>query len=172
MTASPDSIVEESIEHLAELHREHDDATTAPQRFANRITALVSRPVFVIAVLIFICGWTLGNMVAARLGLHPIEAPPFPETASIASIAGLIVVLLILSTQQHEEALSKKRAQLTLQIAVLSERKIAKIIALLEEQRRDNPMLETRVDHEAVEMAQSSDPRASLAELEARLPTS
>ena len=40
----------------------------------------------------------------------------------------------------------------------LSEQKIAKIIDLLEEQRRENPLLPTRDDQEASAMAQASDP--------------
>ena len=75
----------------------------------------------------------------------------------MATISALLVALLILTTQRHDEELAESRAQLTLHIAMLSERKIAKIIALLEEQRRDNPMLPSRVDVEAADMAQPAD---------------
>ena len=56
---------------------------------------------------------------------------------------------------------------MTLQIAVLGEKKITKGIELLEEQRRDNPMLRSRIDLEAQAMATATDPRASLEQLEA-----
>jgi uncharacterized membrane protein len=72
-----------------------------------------------------------------------------------------------LTTQRHEDVLAEKRARLTLQIAVLSEKKIAKIIELLEDQRRENPLLTSRPDTEAASMASATDPEASLAELEA-----
>jgi hypothetical protein len=49
---------------------------------------------------------------------------------------------------------------------VISEKKIAKIIALLEEQRRDNPLLGTRVDNEAEQMAKTADPHASRKQIE------
>ena len=61
-------------------------------------------------------------------------------------------------TQRREEELARHRAQLTLHLVALSEQKIAKVIDLLEEQRRENPMLPTRDDREAQEMAQASDP--------------
>nr|WP_277924497.1 hypothetical protein [Sphingomonas sp. CROZ-RG-20F-R02-07] len=73
---------------------------------------------------------------------------------------------MILTTQRHDEALAEKRAQLTLQIAMLSERKTTKIIALLEEQRRDNPLLVSRVDAEADEMGQVLDPLETLGRIE------
>ena len=51
---------------------------------------------------------------------------------------------------------------LTLQITIVSERKVAKVIALLEEQRRDNPMLRSRIGDKAQVMAQLVDPRLTL----------
>ena len=100
--------------------------------------------------------WVAGNYVARALGSTALEEFPFPDLGFLATIAALLVALLILTTQRHGEELAERRAQLTLHIAMLSERKIAKVIELLEEQRRDNPMLPSRVDHEAAEMAQAS----------------
>jgi uncharacterized membrane protein len=44
----------------------------------------------------------------------------------------------------------------------LSEQKTAKVIELLEEFRRDNPLVRDRVDQEADAMAQPSDPQRVL----------
>ena len=44
---------------------------------------------------------------------------------------------------------------------------LAPVIALLEEQRHDNPMLPSRIDREADTMATATDPRQSLEQLEA-----
>jgi hypothetical protein len=54
------------------------------------------------------------------------------------------------------------REQLTLELAILSEQKTAKVIQLLEESRRDNPLIRNRVDQEAEAMAQPADPRSVL----------
>ena len=167
MQTSTDGIIEESIQHLAELHRHHEDAATPIQKAANQITRLVSRPGVVAIILLLMLAWIIGNSVAKRLGVSALETFPFPDLAFLATISAFLVALLILTTQRHEDELAKKRSQLTLQIAVLSEKKIAKIIQLLEEQRRDNPMLSSRFDPEAAEMAIASDPRASLQQIEA-----
>jgi uncharacterized membrane protein len=50
-----------------------------------------------------------------------------------------------------------------LELAILSEQKTAKVIQLLEEFRRDNPMIRDRVDYEAEAMAQPADPQSVLA---------
>ncbi len=43
---------------------------------------------------------------------------------------------------------------------MVSELKVAKLIELVEDQRRDNPQLANRVDHEAASMAKPADPQA------------
>ncbi len=158
---------EQSVAHLAELHRSHDQSTTAIQRVANRITASLGRPATLAVVLLLILGWMAGNYVAQRMGVHPLEDFPFPDLAFVATLAALLIALAILSTQQHQNQLAERRAELTLQIAVLSEKKMAKLIELIEEQRRDNPMLASRVDKEAEAMARSLPPQESLAQLDA-----
>ena len=47
------------------------------------------------------------------------------------------MVVLILATQRREYQLAQLREQLTLELAILSEQKTAKVIQLLEESRRD-----------------------------------
>ena len=79
----------------------------------------------------------------------------------------MVVALLILSTQQHGEQLAERRAELTLQMAILAERKVAKVIELLEAQRAENPLLETRRDAEAEHLARAADPREALEQIEA-----
>ena len=44
----------------------------------------------------------------------------------------------------------------------MSEQKTAKVIQLLEESRRDNPLIRNRVDQEAEAMAQPADPQSVL----------
>ena len=56
----------------------------------------------------------------------------------------------------------RNEGQLTLELAILSEQKTAKVIELLEEVRRDNPLIQDRVDQEAEVMAQPADPKSVL----------
>lgn len=158
--------VEETVQRLVQLHEAHDRDASPMQRMANRVTGALGKPTFVATILLTIIVWMIGNYVASRMGVRALEQFPFPDLAFFATVGALIVALLILTTQRHDEALAEKRAQLTLQIAMLSERKTTKIIALLEEQRRDNPLLVSRVDAEADEMGQVSDPLRTLGRIE------
>ena len=159
--------VDETVEHLAQMHREVDDATPRIQKVANGVTRFLGRPGLVAAILALVALWIVGNAVAQRFGHRPIDIFPFPELAFVATVSAFLLAMIILSTQRYEDERAAKRSQLTLQIAVLSEKKIAKIIALLEEARRESPILASRVDKEADAMAQASDPRSNLQQLEA-----
>ena len=68
-----------------------------------------------------------------------------------------------LYADQHKAAtrvqLAEHREQMTLELVILSEQKLAKIIQLLEESRRDNPLLDNRVDASADAMATPADPQ-------------
>ena len=169
MTSANPSDVEDSVEHLAELHRQHERSTSRFQRGANRATSILGRPSTLAVIILMIIVWMAGNYVARRLGVTALEEFPFPDLAFVATIAALLVALLILTTQRHQDQLAERRAQLTLQISILSEKKVAKIIALLEEQRHENPMLASRVDEEAEAMAQPVDPRETLNTMEQAL---
>ena len=74
----------------------------------------------------------------------------------------LYMVVLILATQRREDQLAQRRELLILELAILSEQKTAKVIQLLEESRRDNPLIRNRLDPEAETMAQPADPQSVL----------
>jgi uncharacterized membrane protein len=79
--------------------------------------------------------------------------------AGAASLASLNLVVLIVTTQSRDDRLSQRRELLILELAILSEQKITKVIALLEELRRDHPEVRDRVDKMADDMARSADPQ-------------
>jgi len=68
--------------------------------------------------------------------------------------------------QGRQEKLAEQRTQLSLQLSLLSEQKIAKLIALVEELRRDLPSVQDRIDPEAEVMQQATDPQQVLEVLE------
>lgn len=148
---------EATVDQLAKLYDRHDQRTTQVQRLANRITSALGKPMSLVVIFGVAIAWIIGNYVARAFGSMALEEFPFPDLGFIATIGALLVALLILTTQRHDEELAESRAQLALHIAMLSERKIAKIIELMEEQRRDNPLLPSRIDLEAADMAQPSD---------------
>jgi len=155
--------VDEAVRSVTQLHSEHYGRTTASQRTVNRITAFMARPLFIVLVGLGVGGWICGNVIAVLLGLQAIDAPAFPWLQGAANLFSLFVVMLVLVAQKHEDELNGHRDTLTLELAILSEHKIAKVIQLLEELRRDSPHVQDRVDRQADQMAQPADAGSVLA---------
>jgi uncharacterized membrane protein len=155
--------VDEAVRSVAQLHSDHHGRATSPQRTVNRLTALMARPVFIVLIGISIGGWIAGNLILSMFGLQALDAPAFPWLQGAATLFSLFVVMLVLVAQKHEDELNAHRDTLTLELAILSEHKIAKVIELLEELRRDSPHVQDRVDRQADQMAKPADAESVLA---------
>ena len=152
--------IEETIQSIARLHAEHHANATQHQRVVDRITSLLGRPSFIAALTVFVVGWVNLNGLAAALGYRALDPPPFPWLAGAASLASLYLVVLILTTQRRDDRLAQRRELLNLELAILSSQKTAKVVALLEELRRDSPAVRDRVDELANVMSRPADPQS------------
>ena len=154
--------IEEAAQSIAHIYIAHHRSADRHQRRIERVTAFLGEPWFIAIAGLLMLNWIGLNVLAPMLGYTPIDPPPFAGIAAAISLISLCIMLLVLTTQRRENALAEKREQLTLQLAVLSERKAAKIIELLEEFRRDLPIIEDREDEQAKAMAQPADPETAL----------
>jgi uncharacterized membrane protein len=111
--------------------------------------------------------WIIGNLAAEKAGYAPLDRVTFAGLELTSTIAALLLAVLILTSQRRDDRLAERRAELTLQLALLSEQKSAKIITLLEELRRDLPSVPDRLDHESEAMSEAADPHSVLGAIEA-----
>jgi uncharacterized membrane protein len=72
----------------------------------------------------------------------------------------LLMTVFILTVQRRDNSLAERRAQLTLELAMVAEQKIAKVIELLETHRRKAEPASQSTDAEAAEMSKPADPHA------------
>jgi uncharacterized membrane protein len=154
--------IEETIQSIAQLHAEHHQNATRLQRATDRTTAFLGHSRFISTVTILVIGWIGLNLLLAALGYRLMDPPPFTWLGGAISLVSFYMVILILASQRRADDLADRRQQLTLQLAILGERKTSKVIQLLEEIRRDNPLIPNRVDGEANAMTQPADPSSVL----------
>jgi uncharacterized membrane protein len=154
--------IEETIQAIARLHAAHHHESGPIHRWLDRMTDWLGRPRFIAIMSLLVALWGAGNLIALARGAQAWDVPPFGWLQTVLGSMAFFVALIILATQRRADRLAEYREQLTLELAILSEQKSAKIIALLEEMRRDNPMLRKRVDEEAEAMAVAADPQAVL----------
>ena len=153
---------EETIEAIARLHADHHASATQHQRVVYNLTSILCSPRFLAAFTALLFCWTAVNGLIWFLGCHALDPPPFQGLSCFISITSLYFVVLVITTQRRDESLDRKRELLSLELAILSEQKTTKVIALLEELRRDSPAVQDRVDEQANAMARHADPQSVL----------
>jgi uncharacterized membrane protein len=79
------------------------------------------------------------------------------------------VTTMVLLTQNRQAKQAEHRRHLDLQVTLLVEQKVTKVIALIEELRRDLPSVQNRVDSQAEAMQEVVDPQTVLSALEGML---
>ncbi|AGY60556.1 DUF1003 domain-containing protein [Gloeobacter kilaueensis] len=161
--------VSESISTLVALRQEAEQEVSRHQRFAEKLTAFLGRPAFLYSILVIIGLWSAYNFLAAGFHQHPIDPPPFFAMATAINVGALVMATAVLITQNRQGRLAERREQLSLQISLLAEQKAAKAIALLEELRRDIPVVRNRHDPQAEQMQQPTDPQLLKSRLEQSL---
>lgn len=152
--------VEETVRVTARLHADHRKTATPLQQMVEQVVDLLGRPTFLGLLIAGVLCWAGGNLLALAFGGKPLDPPPFFWLELAVSLTALGLAVLILMTQRRDDQLAQRREQMTLELAILSEQKLAKIIQLLEESRRDNPLLDNRVDPSADAMATPTDPQS------------
>jgi uncharacterized membrane protein len=165
MSESIPGHVETTLQQMAEMHADHLRRASRLQRFSDAATSLIGRPWVAVGVLGGVALWIGLNFLASRLGMRPLDPPPFAHLELVVSVLALAMTVLVLVSQRRADIAALHRSQLTLQLAAVSEQKIAKVIELLEEQRRENPALPDRPDPQAAEMAVASDPKQVMARI-------
>lgn len=150
--------ISENIEALSALRHRAEDQVDRHQRLVEKIAGFVSRPNFVYFILFFSGTWISTNLLLMKTGLGAFDPPPFFWFQGLVTLSSLLLMIVLVTRQKREARLVEQMAQLNLQVDLLAEQKIAKIIALLEELRRDLPIVENRKDPEAEAMKKSPDP--------------
>jgi uncharacterized membrane protein len=159
--------ISRNIESIIAFHeREHEKLSPAQIRI-EAASRLISRPLYLIVLLGLVFSWITGNVLVLRLGASPWDAPPFEWLQGAVALAALMTSTVVLYAQTRQAKLETQRAHLDLQVNLLTEQKVTKLIVLLEELRRDLPSVRNRVDTEAGILQQPTDTERVLSALDA-----
>jgi uncharacterized membrane protein len=154
--------IDETVQAIEKLRSEHRESATTLQRSVNFVIDFLGRPPAAVTLAVGLTAWVVLNLAEVKVGRPALDPPPFAWLSIFVSVAALLMAVLILAAQRHATQLAARRDHLTLQLALVSEQKSAKIIALLEEMRCDNPQIANRIDTAAAAMSRPSDPTAAL----------
>ena len=110
--------------------------------------------------------WIVADEFVLASGSRPLDRPPFSWMQGVIALLALLTTMIVLTTQNRQGKYAEQRAHLELQVTLRAEQKTAKLIALVEELRRDLPSVPKRADSAAEAMTESVDPHAVVSALE------
>jgi uncharacterized membrane protein len=157
-------VLERNIKALHERRLAQDQAADAHQRFARRLAGLIGTMGFAYAHLTALAVWIL-----VQLGLTPIRPfdPNFTAMIGFASVESIFLTILVLINQRLEARAADQRSELDLQIGLLSEHEVTRLIGLVAAMAAKLGVEEGR-DPEIAHLAEDVAPEEVLDELDAR----
>jgi uncharacterized membrane protein len=157
-------VVERNIAALIERRRAEERSRSADERVVQAISRFTGSMRFVYLHIAFFGLWT-----AINLGLLPV-LPRFDRSfvllATVASVEAIFLSTIVLITQNRMATLADKRADLDLQISLLAEHEITRVITLLSEVA-ERMGIESANDPELAELAKQVEPGHVLDSMEA-----
>ena len=158
-------VLERNIRSLQQ-RREREEANAKwEERIADAITRFTGSMVFVYLHLAGFGFWIIVNM--GWIPGVPQWDPSFVILAMIASVEAIFLSTFVLISQNRMAAVADKRADLDLQISLLAEHEVTRLITLVTA-LANHMGVKTDIDEEVSELEQDVAPDAVLDEIESQ----
>jgi uncharacterized membrane protein len=122
------AIVKRNIDALLERRKEEDLKKSREERIADRITHFTGSMRFVYLHLLLFGIWIIWNL--GWIGLPPFD-PSFVVLAMFASVEAIFLSTFVLISQNRMNLQADKRAELDLQVSLLAEHEITRLVTLV-----------------------------------------
>lgn len=121
-------IVERNIHALLQRRKAEERRKTFEERIADTITRFTGSMLFVYLHLVLFGVWIFWNI--GFLGLEPFD-PSFVILAMFASVEAIFLSTFVLISQNRMNVQADKRAELDLQVSLLTEHEVTRMISLV-----------------------------------------
>jgi uncharacterized membrane protein len=149
--------ISQNIDSIIAFHRREQFKLTGAQRRVERLAAWLGQPRYLLGAAALTLAWLLYNVFAQRLHLRQFDPPPFFWLQGLFSLGAFLTSTVVLISQNRQARFEAQRLNLDLQVNLLTEQKTTKLIHLIEELRRDLPMVHDRHDAVAAAMQTPTD---------------
>lgn len=157
--------IDHNIESMVEVQRKEHNATGPSQRLVEKLSSLIARPAYLFGLILFVMGWVASNVVRPY-GMPPFDPSPFAILDGLLTFFALVTTTIVLIAQNRQAKLEQQHRHLDLQVGLLTEQKVTKLIHLVEELRRDMPMVKDREDRQAAVLQEPADAAAVISAIE------
>ncbi len=130
---SPDArladVVQRNIEALVSMQKREEEARSPSDRVADALTHFSGSMVFVYLHLLWFIAWFSINL--GLTPLKPIDEYPFGLLTLVVSLESIFLSTFLLISQNRQALLSDRRADLDVQIDLLAEHEITRILSIV-----------------------------------------
>ena len=149
-------LINQNIESILAFYKREEQKLSRFQLFIENTTNIIGQPYFLVLILLFVALWVIANQAAGVIGWREFDPAPYAALQGVVSLCALITTTVVLIKQNRLGKIEEQRAHLELQVNLLTEQKATKLINLMEELRKDLPMVKDRHDTEAQEIGRAS----------------
>ena len=160
--------IQQNIDAILGFYEREEQKMSRSQRVMERVSRFVAKPVYMALILSLVSLWMLANVVLPQFGISQFDPAPYFWLQGVVGLGALLTATVVLSKQERFAKLAEQREHLDLKVTLLTEQKVAKLIDLLEELRRDLPNVKDRHDPDVVALQHSMNPSEVLAALDER----
>jgi uncharacterized membrane protein len=160
------SSAKENLQLLNTFKDREDAQISGVQLAIERVSALLGSPAYFAFAIAFIVAWVIINIYGAHHGWRHVDEPPFFWLQGLVSSNALLLTVAVLIRQNRMSEVAEHRSHLDLQINLLTEQKVTKILQIVDELQRDLTSLrsrpETHTQEQMEEMTKPADANALL----------
>ena len=156
------SVLHRNIDALRARREREEAEATVEQRIAQKITDFAGSMAFVYLHLALVVGWVLVN--TRLVPLIPAFDRSFVILATVASVEAIFLSTFVLISQNRISGSSERRADLDLQINLLAEHEVTRLMSLVSAIAEKMGVEESR-DPELGELRRDVAPEAVLDEI-------
>jgi uncharacterized membrane protein len=128
---SQTSTVRDNIRAIIAVEEKQDRERSMTDRIADGIATFAGTVLFVAVHLVWFGLWAAVNMGVVRLGPQ-FDPYPFQLLCMLVSLEGVLLSTFVLIKQNRMGLRADRRAHLDLQVNLLTEKEVTKVIQLLE----------------------------------------
>jgi len=123
-------VVRKNIATIVTMRLAEEKKKTAAEHLADRLTQFSGSLAFVYVHVVWFTAWIVANL--GWLGTKPFDPFPFSLLTLIVSLEAIFLSTFVLISQNRASLVADRRADLDLQINLLSEHEVTRVLALLD----------------------------------------
>lgn len=154
--------VVKNIKKILGFQAKQESRLSLSDRLIGKVAGFFGKSEFLYLQLLFFTLWALCTETAPEL--LPFGLPAFDAREMAVDITALLITTGVLIQQNRQNKIAEQRSHLILQMNLLTEQKIAKLIELVSELREDSSNISDcpERDKEVEIMQQATDPQVVL----------